>query len=325
MDSYYTRRRQASRLAQNSTNTWSISAMRGRPEALPRYSTPDSRSRSRERRDRIPRGYFQNIYLGAQSFSRARLFQILRNICTRWPLIPLSIVWFFLVAFRPIHFWMNHKESHGWSAKPHPTFSHLLVHAHNYWLPAGFMNAIEPWLPDSRGREFMWVFPIPELVEGRHPIEFELPRLGPVVRRKRRRLRSIPEPPPQDQHFQPHEKTDIVSPAFLSFNVLTMASPKARMFRDLLRKYQKTRIPPAFEHLVEYNFVMASPPSHDRLAWHELDLEQEQFGDLVIMDEMETDESKRMPENGDYGKSYRTWKELLDRAEDGRGRKALWY
>lgn len=187
------------------------------------------------------------------------------------------------------------------------------------------MNALMPWLPDSKGRMFMWTYPIPELVEAKHPIEFEVPRLEPALRRKRRKLRDHPQPPPQDQHFQPWEKTDLVSTAFLSFNVLTMQSPKARSFRDLLRKYQKSRIPPAYEHLIDYNFVMASPAWHDRAAWAELETEQAQYGDLVIMDEMEEDDSKRMPENGDFGKSYRTWQTLIERAEDGRGRKAMWY
>jgi hypothetical protein len=242
----------------------------------------------------------------------------------RWPLIPLFIIWFCFLAYRPIHFWHTHKNTHGWSAKPHPTFSHLIVHAHNYWFSDKFMNAIEPWLPDRYGRQFMWHYPIPELINGRHPVEFDVPRLGPVVRRKRRKLREVPVPP-TNQTFAPGEKTDIISPALLSFNVLTMHSPRARVFRDVLRKYQKTRIPPAFEHLIEYNFVMASPAGHDRLAWEELEQEQEEFGDLVILDEMETDENKRLKENGDYGKSYRSWQTLIERGEDGRGRKALWY
>jgi hypothetical protein len=324
MDSYISRRRQTSRTDSDSGRPWVISSMRGRPEALPRYSTPDIRSRHGHDRGRT-RSYSQRIHLTAHRIGTSRSFRGLYNLCKRYPLIPLGIIWFFLLAFRPIHFWHTHKRTHGWSAKPHPTFSHLMVHAHTYWLPASVMNALMPWLPDSKGRMFMWTYPIPELVEAKHPIEFEVPRLEPALRRKRRKLRDHPQPPPQDQHFQLWEKTDLVSTAFLSFNILTMQSPKARSFRDLLRKYQKSRIPPAYEHLIDYNFVMASPAWHDRAAWAELETEQAQYGDLVIMDEMEEDDSKRMPENGDFGKSYRTWQTLIERAEDGRGRKAMWY
>lgn len=323
MNSYTSRRRTTSR-TDSDTRTWTISSMRDQAQALPRYSTPDLRARRDERRGR-KRTYTQRLQLTAHRIASSRSFSSMYNLCKRKPLIPLAILWIFLLAFRPVHFWLTHKRTHGWSAKPHPTFSHLMVHAHTYWLPAGVMNALEPWLPDANGRMFMWTFPIPELVEAQHPIEFAVPLLEPAKRRKRRKLRDLPEPPPADQHFHSYQKTDLVSTAFLSFNVLTMQSPKARSFRDLLRKYQKSRIPPAYEHLIDYNFVLASPAWHDRAAWAELEEEQAEYGDLVIMDEMVEDDSKRMPENGDFGKSYRTWQTLIERADDGRGRKALWY
>lgn len=300
----------------------------GMRDRLPSYNNtpPGSRPPSRSKnRKSTPLGMMDKMRLHGIALARSGPLNILRYICIRWPLIPFLVITILVLGYRPVSFWMMNKKTHGWSAKPNPTFSHVLVHAHNYWLSDKVMVAIEPYLPDRYGREFMWYYPIPELVNAKHPIEFELPRLGPPVRRKRRKLRHHPSPPPASQHFRPGEKTDLVSPAFLSFNVLTMHSPKARLFRDLLRKYQKSRIPPAFEHLVEYNFVMASPPGNNHTAWKELSDEQEEFGDLVVLDELETDESKRMPENGDFGKTYRWLQEVVKRGEDGRGRKALWY
>lgn len=291
---------------------------------LPRYSSQDFRPASRSRREGL-RGYLGKHWLAVRTVLQMGPIQIIRYICWRWPLLPLFIIWFAALSYRPVHFWLTHKKTHGWSAKPHPTFSHLVVHAHEYWLPDKFMSAIEPYLPDKYGREFMWYYPIPELINAKHPVEFELPRLSTPIRRTRRRLRAEPQAAPAIQNFTPEDKTDIVSTALLSFNVLTMHSPAARVFRDTLRKYQKTRIPPAFEHLVDYNFVMASPTGNNGTAWEELEMEQAEYGDLVILDEMETDESRRMPENGDYGKTYRWLQETIKRGEDGRGRKAIWY
>lgn len=171
----------------------------------------------------------------------------------------------------------------------------------------------------------MWYYPIPELVSARHPTTHTPPKLTEPLRRKRRKLRQDPRDLPLVRHYAPEEKTDLISPAFLSFNVLTMQSPKARANRDLVRQYQKSRIPPAYEHLIEYNFVMASPNYTEPEKWAMLEEEQDEYGDLVILDEMEVDDEKRMQENGDFGKTYRTWQELMARADDGRGRSAVWY
>lgn len=328
MNGHPSRRKTISRFQpEPRTNGHTAYPFPGMKDRLPSYNNtpPGSRPPSRSKNKKASNSFLRKAYLNGMVAARMGPWVILRHICIRWPLVPFLVITVLVLGFRPWFFWIRNHRTHGWSAKPNPTFSHLLVHAHTYWFSDTFMTAIEPWLPDKYGREFMWYYPIPELINAKHPVQFELPRLGPPVRRKRRRLRHSPPRPMHNHHYHPHEKTDIISPAFLSFNVLTMQSPKARQFRDLLRKYQKTRIPPAFEHLVEYNFVMASPSGNNHTAWEELEEEQEEFGDLVVLDEMETDESKRMPENGDFGKTYRWLQELIRRAEDGRGRKALWY
>jgi hypothetical protein len=43
-----------------------------------------------------------------------------------------------------------------------------------------------------------------------------------------------------------------------------------------------------------------------------------------VLDELANEEQERMPENMNDGKTYRWMQEVVKRAEDGRGRPALW-
>lgn len=117
---------------------------------------------------------------------------------------------------------------------------------------------------------------------------------------------------------------DLTSPAMLAIHAFSTARPKDRPMRDVLREHQRRRVPWRYMHLLDFQFVICSPPSTDIEAWARLSAEQEQWGDLLLLDELATSDSDRMKENGDDGKTYRWMREVVARALDGRGREALW-
>ncbi|KAI5452498.1 hypothetical protein NCC49_000661 [Naganishia albida] len=125
--------------------------------------------------------------------------------------------------------------------------------------------------------------------------------------------------------MQNKQHYELVAPAYLAFHTFSIAnSTKAREFRDLSREYQRKRIPEAYSHLVDWQFVMASPPEWANDVWAELEAEQAEHGDILLLDEMVKADGERMPENMNDGKTYGWMQEVVKRAEDGRGRQALW-
>lgn len=141
-------------------------------------------------------------------------------------------------------------------------------------------------------------------------------------------------PPPPDHHHHQHDTCnphaywsdprDLTSPAMLAIHAFSTARPKDRPMRDVLREHQRRRVPWEYMHLLDFQFVICSPPASDTEAWSRLSAEQEEWGDLLLLDELATNDADRMKENGDDGKTYRWMREVVSRALDGRGREALW-
>lgn len=138
------------------------------------------------------------------------------------------------------------------------------------------------------------------------------------------------------------DDTDLLSPAYLAIHTFSTATVTSRAERDLVRRYQRTRIPPEYYHLLDFQFVICSPFGlYDHLlqrpsfpyknqtsiqqheAWDSLKAEQEEYGDILIVDEMAEDRNTIMKENMDQGKTYAWLREVSRRAEDGRGRQAM--
>lgn len=219
---------------------------------------------------------------------------------------------------------MTHAKSHGFLVQPIPANHHIIGFLHRYILPAVVVRIL---FALGSGRPFAFQFPIEEIVNARSPYEWPLPELSKPIYRPRRRLRhSASTVRIHDQAvMQNKQHYELVSPAYLAFHTFSIAnSSKAREFRDLSREHQRKRIPEDYAHLVDWQFVMASPPDGAEDVWAELEAEQAEHGDILLLDEMAKVEGERMPENMNEGKTYRWMQEVVKRSEDGRGRQALW-
>lgn len=106
-------------------------------------------------------------------------------------------------------------------------------------------------------------------------------------------------------------------PALLLLHIFSMPTESARKRRDLIRKYHPMRtVPQGYRHLVEVKFVMGQPRDDDTWDWmssYDLQLEQEEHGDLMQLDML------RDGENMNEGKSL-DWLQWVGR----HGRKAQW-
>ncbi|GHJ89726.1 hypothetical protein NliqN6_6128 [Naganishia liquefaciens] len=160
----------------------------------------------------------------------------------------------------------------------------------------------------------------------RSPYDWPMPELSKPTYRPRRRLRhSASKVRIHDEAVLQHKSHyELVSPAYLSFHTFSVAnSSNARTFRDLSRQHQRNRIPQDYAHLIDWQFVMASPPDSAQEVWAQLEAEQAEHGDLLLVDEMQA-QDERMPENMNDGKTYKWMQEVVKRSQDGRGRQALW-
>jgi hypothetical protein len=246
-----------------------------------------------------------------------------RNFSRKHPVVTFFVLAYLLLFLRPLWIFVTHVKTHGFLVQPIPANHHIIGFLHRYILPTiitRFLYAL------GSGRPFAFQFPIQEIIDARSPYSWPLPDLTKPIYRPRRRLRHTAS------KVRIHEKAvmenkqhyELVSPAYLAFHTFSVAnSTNAREFRDLSRQYQRNRIPQQYAHLIDWQFVMASPPDSAQEVWSQLEAEQAKHGDLLLLDEMQP-QDKRMPENMNDGKTYRWMQEVVRRSEDGRGRQASW-
>lgn len=246
-----------------------------------------------------------------------------RNFCRRHPVIAFFALAYVLLFLRPLWIFVTHVKTHGFLVQPIPANHHIIGFLHRFILPTivtRFLYAL------GRGRPFAFQFPIQEIIDARSPYDWPMPELLKPVYRPRRRLRhSASRVRIHEGAVMQHKgHYELVSPAYLAFHTFSVAnSTNAREFRDLSRQHQRTRIPQEYAHLVDWQFVMASPPDSAEDLWTQLEAEQAEHGDLLLLDEMQP-QGERMSENMNDGKTYRWMKEVVKRTEDSRGRQALW-
>jgi hypothetical protein len=248
----------------------------------------------------------------------------IRNFGRAHPVIVFFVTTYLLLFLRPLWFYATHAKSHGFLAQPIPANHHIIGFLHRYILPSFLVRILYRF---GSGRDYAYQFPIPEIVNARPPSEWPLPELTRPVYRPRRKLRHRASTVRIHDEAVLNQKTyyELVSPAYLAFHTFSIAnSTNARDFRDLSRRHQRKRIPEEYTHLIDWQFVLASPPSWAEDVWAELEVEQAEHGDLLVLDELANEEQERMPENMNDGKTYRWMQEVVKRAEDGRGRPALW-
>lgn len=247
----------------------------------------------------------------------------IKQLCRRHPVVVFFAVIYLLLFLRPLWVFITHVKTHGFLVQPIPANHHIIGFLHRYILPTSvthFLYAL------GSGRPFAFKFPIPEIVGARSPYNWPMPELSRPVYRPRRRLRhSASKVRIHEAAVMQHKgHYELVSPAYLAFHTFSVAnSTNAREFRDLSRQHQRTRIPHEYAHLVDWQFVMASPPDSAEEVWSQLEAEQAEHGDLLLIDEMRA-QDERMPENMNDGKTYKWMREVVRRSEDGRGRQALW-
>ncbi|KAJ9118184.1 hypothetical protein QFC22_004088 [Naganishia vaughanmartiniae] len=248
----------------------------------------------------------------------------IRSLCRAYPVIVFFVAIYFLLFLRPLWLYATHAKSHGFLAQPIPANHHIIGFLHRYILPSFLVRILYRF---GSGRSFAYQFPIPEITHARPPSEWPLPELTRPVYRPRRRLRHRASTVRIHDEAVMNQKTyyELISPAYLAFHTFSIAnSTNAREFRDLSRQQQRKRIPEEYTHLIDWQFVLASPPTWAEDVWAELEAEQAEHGDLLVLDEFAKEDEERMAENMNDGKTYRWMQEVIKRAEDGRGRSALW-
>lgn len=165
-------------------------------------------------------------------------------------------------------------------------------------------------------------YPIEELIAAPHPSTFlPLPELTRPVYEEKELV--IPFGATIGFGKSSVKTRQLVSPAYVALHTFTTAFPSSRGMRDIHRQTQRHRIPSSYRHLIDFRFVLCSPSEDDIDSWTSLALEQQEYGDLFLLDD-NTPFSSRMKENMDSGKSYRWMQELL-RSQSGMPRQAWWY
>lgn len=284
--------------------------------------SPDSVDRHNSSRMSLPAPASSTL-----PYRKSRVQSSLRSVklfCRRHPVIAFFGLTYLILFLRPLWIFVTHAKSHGFLVQPIPANHHIIGFLHRYILPSVVVRILYAL---GSGRPFTFQYPIQEIVNARSPYEWPLPELSKPIYRPRRRLRhSASTVRIHDQAvMQNKQHYELVSPAYLAFHTFSVAnSSKAREFRDLSRDHQRRRIPEEYAHLIDWQFVMASPSDWAEGVWAELEAEQAEHGDILLLDEMVKVEGERMPENMNDGKTYRWMREVIKRSEDGRGRQALW-
>ncbi len=189
------------------------------------------------------------------------------------------------------------------------------------FLPHSLAMRIAPFLVYDNSRWSGTSFPIKELMDTPHPSTYlPLPSLSiPTFRNV-----SLLLPPSMADFLPPSVITQqYSSPAFLAFHIFSMRGDNNRMMRNRHRRFEKHRIPKRYSHLVDYKFVICSPPEDDSEGWQILAEEQAIHGDLMILDNGKL-WNQRMNENMDQGKTYRWMQENVRFKEEELGREAWW-